>query len=269
MHDPLGNRTPGASPEVGSVPEVLISARFNGPPTSANGGYAAGATVEAARSSIGWAGDVTVRLLRPPPLEVPLELALVDGTAELRGPDPGPPTAGPVAVARPEGPPTWTTHQPVDPELARAAERGYPGLRAHPFPTCFSCGPAREAGDGLRIFPGRLADGRVGSTWTPHGSVADPTGTVGVPIGWAALDCVGGWSSDLEHRPLVLAEMSARLGEPLRKEVTYVVVGTQLRSEGRKTWTASAILDGDRLVGQAEQLWLAVDWAVVQHLRSG
>lgn len=251
--------------------EVVIPARFNGPPGSANGGYAAGVTAEAARAAYGWTGHVTVRLLRPPPLDTPLTLTPHDGAAELRG---TPAAAGRratevVALARPDGPPGWSDHQPVGLERARAVERTYPGLRAHPFPTCFSCGPGRQPGDGLRIFPGRLGDGRVASSWTPHASVAAVDGHVGAPVTWAALDCIGGWSSDLEHRPMVLAEMCARIGSPPRTGTSYVVVGALRRSEGRKTWTASAMFVGDRLVAQAEQLWLVVDWAVVQHLQSG
>ena len=51
------------------------------------------------------------------------------------------------------------------------------GLTSHPFPTCFACGTGRAEGDGLRIFPGRVADAtdtpgeqprpRVAATWTP------------------------------------------------------------------------------------------------------
>ena len=250
--------------------EVVIPARFNGPPGSANGGYAAGATVEAARSALGWSGDVTVRLLRPPPLDAPLTLAPRDDAAELRHTGAG--RGGRdevVALARPEGPPGWTSHRPVGLEEARAVERTYPGLRAHPFPTCFSCGPGREPGDGLRIFPGRLEPGRVAASWTPAASVAAADGVVDAAVTWAALDCVGGWSSDIEHRPMVLAEMCARVGSPPQAGTSYVVVGALRRTEGRKAWTATAMLDGDRVVAQAEQLWLVVDWAVVHHLQSG
>ena len=251
--------------------EVVIPARFNGPPASANGGYAAGATVDAARSALAWAGDVTVRLLRPPALDTRLTLAPHQDTAELRSAPAGTGrrSGEVVALARPEGPKSWTTHSAVGLADARAVERTYPGLRAHPFPTCFSCGPGRAPGDGLRIFPGRLEPGRVASSWTPHASVAAEDGTVGGPVTWAALDCVGGWSSDLEHRPMVLAEMCARIESPPQAGTSYVVVGTLLRTGGRKTWTASAMFDGDRVVAQAEHLWLVVDWAVVQHLQSG
>ncbi len=86
----------------------------------------------------------------------------------------------------------------------------YPGLRSHPFPGCFACGTDRAEGDGLRIFPGPVP-GRadtVASLWVPHtslavrGDVVDRgVERVGVPTTWAALDCVGGWSEDLEGRP--------------------------------------------------------------------
>jgi hypothetical protein len=244
--------------------ELVIGRRFNGPPSSANGGYTAGAIVEEVRRTSRWAGDLTVRLLKPPPLDVPLALVEAHGTVEAHA---GDRSGEVVAVARREGPASWTSTPPVTVADARAVEGSYPGLRAHPFPTCFSCGPGREPGEGLRIFPGRLPDGRVASTWTPHTSVAGPGGAVGTAVTWAALDCVGGWSSDLEHRPLVLAEMCARVGGPPRAGTTYVVVGSLRRARGRKTWTSSAMFDGDRLVGQAEQLWLAVDWAVVKLLQ--
>jgi hypothetical protein len=147
----------------------------------------------------------------------------------------------------------------VELAAAREAEHRYPGLRTHPFPTCFVCGPKRAPGDGLRIFPGRLADDRVGSSWTPHASVADPDGSVGTPVTWAALDCVGGWSSDLENRPMVLAAMSADLlGSPPQAGTSYAVTGRLVRTEGRKTWTVSAMFDaaGAR-VAQAQHLWIA------------
>ena len=235
---------------------LVIPARFNGPPGSANGGYAAGALARAARPATGWDGEVTVRLRQPPPLERPLAPTVVDGTVELRDAEKT------VAVAYDHGPEAWTDPEPVALATARGAESRYAGARSHPFPTCFSCGPAREAGDGLRIFPGRVDGDRVAATWTPQAGLDGPIGDVDEPVTWAALDCVGAWSSDLEHRPLVLGEVSARVVSPPSLGATYVVVGTHLRTEGRKTWTATALFDEDgSVVGQAEQLWIAVDWA--------
>jgi hypothetical protein len=237
---------------------LLVPRRFNGPPASANGGYVAGALAEAS----GLGDDVTVQLRKPPPLDRPLSLVPVDGTVELRDGDEA------VAVATPDAPASWTDALPVTLAVAQSVEESYVGHRHHPFPTCFSCGPQRE--DGLRIFPGRVDDLRVAASWTPAPDLAGPDRVVGRPVTWAALDCVGGWSSDLEHRPMVLASMAARVGSPPEAGAAYVLVGTMVRTEGRKTWTASTMFDTDgQVVAQAEQLWIAVEWAVVQHLQQG
>ena len=53
---------------MGAMTTIVIPRRFNGPPSSANGGYAAGALAEAAGLE-----DVTVQIRRPPPLETPLD----------------------------------------------------------------------------------------------------------------------------------------------------------------------------------------------------
>jgi hypothetical protein len=160
---------------------------------------------------------------------------------------------------------------PVTAPEARAAEATYAGRDSHPFPTCFSCGTGREPGDGLRIFPGRVADhdehARVAATWTPHPSVAedfhayaDEHLRASLPVTWAALDCVGGWAGDLGERLMVLARMTARLDSlPLIGE-EHVVVGMGRGREGRKTWTSSTMYDsGGRVVASAEHLWVAVD----------
>jgi hypothetical protein len=47
----------------------------------------------------------------------------------------------------------------ASPAEAPAAAGRYPLSQSHPFPTCFTCGPDRAPGDGLRIFPGPLPGG--------------------------------------------------------------------------------------------------------------
>jgi hypothetical protein len=247
---------------------LTVPARFNGPPTSGNGGWTAGAVAEAA-GTLGAVPPLTVSLKAPPPLDVELTVAPDDGIGDgtgwtLTGPD-----ASVVATVRPDAVLIGEDADPgpaVDLATARAAEATYGGLSGHPFPTCFVCGPDREPGDGLRIFPGRVADEsgqgeRVAATWTPDPSVADSDGQVGTPVTWAALDCVGGWSSDLENRPMVLAAMSAGLEprqSPPQAGEPYVVVGRHVRTEGRKTWTASGMYDDrGRLVARAQHLWIA------------
>ena len=230
---------------------LAIPRRFNGPPSSGNGGWSAGAFAAAA----GLPDGSTVRLRVPPPLETPLHVAEAGDTVELRDDDTVVAVGSSPAVS-------WSAVTPVDPGTARSASSRYPGLVRHPFPTCFSCGPARAEGDGLRIFPGRVAKGVVAAPWTPDPSVAGDDGVVAVPVTWAALDCAGGWSSNLEERPLVLGQISVCVGSPLLTGTPYVVVGRLVGSEGRKTWTSSALLAADgSVLAQAEHIWVAVEWA--------
>ena len=72
---------------------LMIARRFRGPPESGNGGYTCGMlAAEAAK-------PVEVRLMRPPPLDRPLEireepaesrLLVMDGDAKIRIPSPRP-----------------------------------------------------------------------------------------------------------------------------------------------------------------------------------
>jgi hypothetical protein len=159
----------------------------------------------------------------------------------------------------------------VPADEARAAMASYPGLSSHPFPTCFACGTGRAVGDGLRIFPGRVADQdeavRIAAAWTPDESVSedwhvyvDDVRHASLPVTWAALDCVGGWAGDLTERLMVLAAMTARVDAlPVIGE-EHVVVGLARGREGRKTFTASTLYDSDgRIVACAEHVWVAVD----------
>jgi hypothetical protein len=248
------------------LPDLVVPARFCGPPSSGNGGWSAGAI--AAYAGPGDHAEprpaVTVSLHAPPPLDASLRVH----------------REGDGFVATYDERPVLTAHgatQGVDdvpavsPGEARAAEASYAGLRSHPFPTCFACGTGRAPGDGLRIFPGRVSDhdgrARVAATWTPDPTVAedyhayvDEHPRTALPITWAALDCVGGWAGDLEERLMVLARMTARVDALPAIGEEHVVVGLGGPQEGRKTWTSSTIYDADgRVVASAEHLGVAVD----------
>lgn len=255
---------------------LVVPHRFRGPARSGNGGWTSGALAERL-SPVAVTGSgceaVEVTLRRPPPLDTELSVAEEAGDGEA-GAGERPARARlehdgeVVAEARCTDRPLAPVDR-VDPDAAEAAMADYPGHRTHPFPECFACGPARGPGDGLRIFPGPVPGRRdtVASTWTPHASLAESgdvvdTGLerVGVATTWAALDCVGGWSEDLEGRPCVLGRMTARVDAlPVVGEV-HVVVGHRLRVDGRKTFTASTLYDSDgRVVATAEHVWIAVD----------
>jgi hypothetical protein len=237
--------------------ELVVAGRFRGPVRSGNGGYSSGAL--AALAPADW-GATTVRLSQPPPLEVAMRVARSEDllVASYDGTE--------VARAQP------ADHDPepvpaVDAATARAAEARYPGLTSHPFPTCFSCGTGREPGDGLRVFPGPVSDGRVAATWTPDPSVAgdwheyrDAAREVGHAVTWAAVDCAGGWAADIGARLMVLGTMTARLHSLPRVGEEHVVVGTARGESGRKRMSAVSLYDAaGGLVGTAEHVWIAVD----------
>src|SRR5205823_337318 len=71
------------------------------------------------------------------------------------------------------------------PEPPDAVPEGVPDPD-HPFPGCFVCGPEREPGDGLRLLPVALGDGRVAA----RVNLAEPS----IPMVWAALDCPGAFA---------------------------------------------------------------------------
>jgi hypothetical protein len=240
--------------------ELIIPARFRGPARSGNGGYTSGTLADQVPTSSDHP-TIEVTLRQPPPLDVPMPVAGAGGATVLSH------DGAPVAEAR-EVDVDLAPVEEVAPDVAAEAMARYPGLRSHPFPGCFACGPEREEGDGLQIFPGPVpgvAD-TVASLWVPHASLAergdvlDGVERVGVGVTWAALDCVGGWSEDLEGRPMVLGRMTARVdalpvvGEP------HVVVGQRRGADGRKSFTASTLYDSDhRVVATAQHTWIAVD----------
>jgi hypothetical protein len=231
---------------------LVIPARFNGPDESANGGYTAGLlAAQVGATPGGTAAMVTLRA--PPPLQTPLA-TVSDDAGLVRV------WHGDTLVAEAARTSLEVDAVPAVPyETALAAQQHYPGLRSHPFPRCFVCGPARQPGDGMRLFAGLIGDGRSACTWTPHASLADADGVVAPEFVWASLDCPGAWTVDLEGRPLVLGRLTAQVhalphvGEPC------VVVGRLLGAEGRKVWTTTTTYDSSgRELGRAHATWVAI-----------
>jgi hypothetical protein len=204
---------------------VIIPARYNGPPSSANGGYACGLLSEAL------GGGFEVTLKRPPPLDVSLDLV----GNELK--------EGDVVIAEAHrNLMAMDAIEPVSLEDAEEASKGYAGFRHHAYPTCFTCGPERN--DGLGIFAGPVVgrDGVVASPWTPR--------EVRPEILWAALDCPGGWAvDDFQREGVLLGRMAASIhGVPVIGE-PHVVAGWRIGEDGRKRYAGSALCtrDGDVL----------------------
>jgi hypothetical protein len=133
-----------------------------------------------------------------------------------------------------------------------AAAETYPGFAAHPFPTCFVCGPERPPGDGLRLFPGRLPDGRTAAPWIVPDDI-EPT------LVWAALDCPGGWAIPMEDRPYVLGRMSGRVDALPAAGDGCVVMGALVSEEGRKAHVITTVYSPDGTVlALSAATWIAV-----------
>ena len=223
---------------------MIIEARYNGPEDSGNGGWTAGGVAD----ELGATGGTVVTLRFPPPLDTPMSVRREDATIGVYAPDgtlvadAAPTTVEPVADLVP----------PVGYAEALAAAPSYSGLVAHPFPTCFVCGPDRAEGDGLRLFAGRLPDGRTAAAWR----VPDDVSQV---MTWASLDCPGGWTVGIEARPYVLGRIAARVDDVPAPGSECVVVGRLLGAEGRKAYTATALYgpSGTRYAF-ARSTWIAI-----------
>jgi hypothetical protein len=233
---------------------LIIPARFNGPPGSANGGLTAGRLAAAVTVNV----PVRVTLLAPPPLDVALQLRAVDERVGAFVDD--------IEVARAER--TDEVGDPVAPvafpEAVMAAAR-YAGLAAHPFPTCFVCGPARPDRDGLEVFAGPVGPGRTAAPFVPrpeHTADVHHSGIgthIGLDLVWAALDCPGGWATELPARPAVLGRMTAMVFDVPAVGEHCVVVGQLDGREGRKAFTRTTAYGADgRELGRAASVWIEI-----------
>lgn len=249
-HSPQPNRPlrPGRPyPASVCAMTLTIDHRYRGPADSGNGGYVCGLLAEHAGAVVGGSGAV-VTLRSPPPLATPLAV-VADGDGSVRLVQ-GETLVAEAARSRLE----VDAVPPVDVERAQAAAEHFAGLTAHPFPECFVCGPDRDPGDGLRLFPGRLGDGRTACVWTVAADVAGRAEVV-----WATLDCPGGWSAEIEGRPMVLGRLTAAVTAVPGAGETCVVMGQLLGGEGRKTWTASTVYGADgRELGRAHATWISI-----------
>ena len=223
---------------------VVIESRFRGPPSSANGGYACGLVAE------GVDGVASVTLWVPPPLDTPMDLA---GDGEQSRLMDGDVLVGEAKLA------VLDMAVPTPPSLEAAIEASerYVGFDHHPYETCFVCGPVREPGDGLRIFPGAIdAAGLVVGPWTPDETLVSADGTVDRRHVWAALDCPSYFG--LVPSPMALLgrltaeiDRGPEVGEPL------IAMGWAHRSEGRKHFSGSALASGDgEVLARADAIWI-------------
>jgi hypothetical protein len=221
---------------------VVLERRFNGPPETANGGYACGVVSRHVD------GPAHVSLRRPVPLGTPLSLerhddghvTLHDGETLIAEADP----ALPLDELAPP-------YRPTVDEAREAAARRHAALPAA-FGRCWVCSP-RE--DGLGVLFGPV---RARADMTAAVLEAGVQGALAPEIVWAALDCPSYTPPLWDDAALsVLASMHAELLEPVPAGEPLTVVGWTLGAEGRKHRSATAILAPDgRVLARAEALWI-------------
>ncbi|HXV57252.1 MAG TPA: hypothetical protein VD704_05225 [Gaiellaceae bacterium] len=217
---------------------MRIPARYNGPPESANGGYACGLLA----GELGGEAEVTLRV--PPPLERELRVVRSDGRAELRDDETLVAEAERTAVE-------VDVPAAVSVEEAAEASTGYAGFREHAYETCFSCGPARDDGLGIYAGPVEGREGLVAAPWTPRAGVTPE-------VVWAALDCPGGWAvDDFQREGVLLGRMAARIDRLPEPGRPHVVLGWRVGEEGRKRYAGSALLTAaGEVLARARSTWI-------------
>lgn len=227
---------------------IFIDQTFCGPPNSGNGGYVCGMLAKYIP------GVAEVSLRQPPPLNTSMRVELKEGKAFLFDQD----TL--VAEAKP-------THFDLDipamPDFmtAEVASKGYAGFKKHYFPTCFVCGPGREAGDGLRIFAGPTPDGKmVAATWMPADALFDMNGKLLTEYYWAALDCPGAYAiHETKESMKVLGRISTKIVEVIRPGEKIIVTGWQIGAEGRKFYSGTALFNEEgTLKAFAKAIWIEI-----------
>lgn len=229
---------------------VRIERRFRGPPDSGNGGYVAGLVAAALGGS-----NCTVTLKSPPPINRDLTLETHVTAATLFDDDA-------IVVTASTGSVEIDVPHPPSLAEARDAEPRFVGHSSHIFPGCFVCGPERDAGDGMRIFPGHLHDSarQVAATWTPDESVADEFGFVRPEFLWAALDCPGYFAAETNAGMALLGRMSAVLHRKAPVGAPLIITGWPIDVDGRKHRVGTALHDTHgNLVAAATATWITLN----------
>ena len=236
---------------------LRLDARLNGPIHSANGGIACGTIAH----TVG--GTASVRLNRPIPLEVPLNVDIrADGrSAEVTD-------AGQHLLAEARQIEPFTMDPPVKPSFADAvaARAASPLLGArHLLSRCFVCGAERA--DGMGVTPGPLGyrPDVLAAPFVPLERDATD-GVVHPQAVWGVLDCPSYPAASLLRRRVgLLGTLAAHRNRDVFLGERLVVVGWTVESRGRSTQTASALLDerGD-VVASARATWVELrhQWLV-------
>lgn len=227
---------------------IKIDERFCGPPIWGNGGYVCGTLA----GFIGPSAKVTLR--RPIPLNKPIVVSQSNGSVQLLD--------GAECLAEAHAT-DLELEVPVSPTFKEAtdASQHYIGFDAHPFDTCFVCGPSRCEGDGLRIFAGAV-EGRdlVAAPWIPHEVLADEQGILRPEYLWAALDCPGYFAAMQNTAPCMalLGQLTGKIMPgSIQAGEQCVVIGWTIAAEGRKHQVGTALFNAaGQQCGVAQATWI-------------
>lgn len=223
---------------------LVVPARFNGPPASANGGWVAGALARAVEPGLA----VRVSLRGSPPLDTALEVVATEGGADL--------VLGDEVLVQAVATDEISVPVPVvDPETATGARRRFQEFDAHPFTTCFVCGTQRR--DGLHVYPGPVTTG----DWSHVATTFQTTEFVDTAeLPWAVLDCPSGWAAGLTTNPALLASYTVRVVDALDSGEPCVLVALDdgpRGGSGRARASRSAFYGADgRLLAHADAVWV-------------
>ncbi len=218
----------------------MIPARFNGPPESANGGFACGLLA----AHIDGVAEVTLRA--PPPLGLPLKVVHQEGRVELLDGE------RLIAEAAPTEP-DLGLDLPAPVKIVEAAEasKAFAGFTHHAYSTCFVCGPDRS--DGLGIYPGPVPGHErvVAAPWGPPDEVSEL-------LVWGSLDCPSGWAvDDFQREGILLGRLATRIDALPAPGEPHVVMGWERGIDGRKRYAGSALFtaEGD-VLAVARSTWI-------------
>ena len=235
---------------------IVVEPRFNGFPDIALGGYVGGILAHGRAKA-----EVTLR--RPVRLGKPYQT--VEGSGGVRILKDG---ENVIAEAR-EASVDLEVPLSVGVELSRSASKRYLGHRKHLIPSCFNCGPSRPEGDGLRIFPGIVAErGVVAAPWVPSSTLAGASGEVSPEFIWSALDCPTIWALVLLGKPdtdekAVTGRLAVDLTSPAIAGEPHVVMAWREGESGRTRVAGGAIYSANgRLVAKAKHTLVTTDWGV-------
>jgi hypothetical protein len=123
------------------------------------------------------------------------------------------------------------------------------------------CGPQRQHGDGLRIFPGPVAKrSLVAAPWIPDETVCNDAGQAHSEVIWAALDCPS-WFGLLEFEAGatfgLLGQLTAKILRRPQAGERCVVIGWARGKDGRKLYGGAAIYSSEgELLGNSEAVWI-------------